>query len=163
MTVKRCQNVVMNILRQVLVFQKLLMYFNNLSNWYRRRFLNSIPCFISPGVHHFLWDDSCYAERNGFRCPLFVVPPYSWWTPVLLLQAAHYCLPLPYAAQLCPFPSRNRGSPTEEWQPIEQESLALKAFCGECLRARRSKFCIFNQIEKYLCDMVMLQLTRLAH
>ena len=64
-------------------------------------FLNSISYFFfSPGVHHFLWDDSCYAERNGFRCPLFVVPPYSWWTPVFLLHVAHCCVhyPMPHSS-----------------------------------------------------------------
>ena len=64
-------------------------------------FLNSISYFsFSPGVHHFLWDDSCYAERNGFRCPLFVVPSYSWWTPVFLLHVAHCCVhyPMPHSS-----------------------------------------------------------------
>lgn len=49
----------------------------------------------------------------------------------LLTSRCSLLCALPYAAQLCLFLSRNRGSSAEERQPKEQESLALGAFCGE--------------------------------
>ena len=76
MTVNEMETSSKIIYNSFLIFQKLLMCFNNLEKKRRKMLINSIPYFFNLGVHHFLWDDSRLVERNGFRCPFFVFPAH---------------------------------------------------------------------------------------
>lgn len=85
-------------------------YFLPLLGKFERHYL------IIPGIHHFLLDNLCLAERNGFGFR----PRFQWSPPISsLVHAAHYFLPVASAAQPCHFPSGYKGSLTQESQRID--------------------------------------------
>ena len=64
----------------------LILIFEDLSNRYRKSYLNSLPWILIPGVHHFLLINLCLAERNGFDFLLFVFfgsPPFLFTSDLL--------------------------------------------------------------------------------
>ena len=77
------------------------------ANKYRKSHLNNLPWILIPGVHHFLLDNLCLAERNGFG----FLPRFPYSPPLSsLVRAAHYFPPVASAAQLCHFTSGYRRS-----------------------------------------------------